>query len=76
MAISKALASSTLVIEVEKGEDSKGVMTYRKKNFPGVKGNATADNLYAVAEGICAVIKNPTRDYFLNDSNMLVNDEL
>lgn len=75
MAISKVLASSTLVIEVENGLNSSGNMTYRKKSFAGVKANATVDNIYAVADGIKAVLKNETRDCFLNDSNMLVNDE-
>ena len=49
--------------------------TYRKKSFAGVKGNAAVENVYAVADAVKAVMKNPTRNYYLNDSNLLDNDE-
>lgn len=75
MAVSKALASSTLIVEMENGLNSKGVMTHKKKSFSGVKGSADVQNLYDVADAIAVVLKNSTRDYFLNDSNMLINDE-
>ena len=48
MAITKVLASSALVIEVENGSDKNGAPTYRKKSFAGVKGNAAVENVYAV----------------------------
>ena len=75
MAITKVLASSALVIEVENGSDKNGAPTYRKKSFAGVKGNAAVENVYAVADAIKAVMKNPTRNYYLNDSNLLDNDQ-
>ena len=75
MAITKVLASSALVIEVENGSDKNGVPTYRKKSFSGVKGDAAVENVYAVADAVKAVLKNPTRNYYLNDSNLLDNDQ-
>ena len=75
MAITKVLASSALVIEVESGSDKNGAPTYRKKSFSGVKGNAAVENVYAVADAVKAVMKKPTRNYYLNDSNLLDNDQ-
>ena len=75
MAITKVLASSALVIEVENGSDKNGVPTYRKKSFSGVKGDAAVENVYAVADAVKAVMKKPTRNYYLNDSNLLDNDQ-
>ena len=75
MAITKVLASSALVIEVENGSDKNGVPTYRKKSFTGVKGDAAVENVYAVADAVKAVMKKPTRNYYLNDSNLLDNDQ-
>lgn len=74
MAINKVLAGSTLVIEIESGQDKNGAPTYRKKSFSGVKGDATAENIYAVADAVKAVLKKPTRNYYLNNSNLLQND--
>ena len=45
MAITKVLASSALVIEVENGSYKNGAPTYRKKSFAGVKGNAAVENV-------------------------------
>ena len=75
MAITKVLASYALVIEVENGSDKNWAPTYRKKSFSGVKGNAAVENVYAVADAVKAVMKNPTRNYYLNDSNLLDNDQ-
>ena len=75
MAITKVLSTSALSIEVENGLDKEGATAYRKKSFSGVKGNATAENIYAVAEAIKAVMKNPTRNYYINDVSVLDNSE-
>ena len=73
MAVLKNPESTSLVLEIESGVDSKGVTTYRKKTFSNINVTATPENVYAVATAIAAVLENGTRDYILKDTSKLVN---
>ena len=42
----------TLSIKLENGENNEGEMTYTTKSFGKLKSSASADCIYAVAEGI------------------------
>ena len=75
MAITKDFARSSLIIEVEAGTNSHGSTIYKKKSFAGVKEEATPEDIYAVAEAIKGVMKNPTKDYLINDLSVLTNSE-
>lgn len=73
MAVVKQLNSTSLVLEIENGTDKAGAPVYRKKSFSGVKGDATAEDAYAVAEAMKSVLANGTRDIYLADTSRLVN---
>ena len=71
MAISKELMTTTLSIEVESGVDNKGNISYKKKNFSGIKGDATPEALATVANAIKLVLANETRYTLVNEISML-----
>lgn len=73
MAVEKLLKTRSLSIEVENGIDKDGNPVYKKKTFSNVKTNVEDDKIYAVAEGIKAVLKDNTRDYFINDISVIQN---
>ncbi len=73
MAVSKVLNATSLSIEVQNGTDKTGAAVYRKKNFSGVKLNASPENVFDVAEAIKGVLSEPTRDYFINETSKLAN---
>ena len=71
MAISKELRTTTLSIEVQSGIDKDGNPSYKKKNFSGIKGDATPEALVTVADAIKLVLANPTRDTLVNEISAL-----
>ncbi|MGL4106749.1 DUF1659 domain-containing protein [Clostridium sp. LP20] len=71
MAVNKIVSSSSLVMEIESGQDKDGNATYKKKTFSGVKTNAAIEDVYAVADAITKVLANDTRDFFLNESSKI-----
>ena len=71
MAISKELRTTTLSIEMQSGIDKDGNPSYKKKNFSGIKGNATPEALATVADAIKLVLANPTRDTLVNEISAL-----
>ena len=71
MAISKELRTTTLSIEVQSGIDKDGNPSYKKKNFSGIKANATPEALVTVADAIKLVLSNPTRDTLVNEISVL-----
>lgn len=73
MAISKIVDSKSFSIEVKSGVDAKGADTYAKKSFSNLRIDATAQNVYDVAEAIKAVLSEPTRAYFVNTASNLIN---
>ena len=74
MAVSKELQTTTLSIEVQSGVDKNGNPSYKKKNFSGVKGDATPEAILTVAEAIKLVLANETRYTFINESSILENN--
>ena len=72
MAISKELRTTTLSIEVQQsGIDKDGNPSYKKKNFSGIKGDATPESLVTVADAIKLVLANQTRYTLVNEISML-----
>lgn len=66
MAYNNVLESVTLSIEVESGVNKVGKQVYRKRNYSGVKGTATAEQIGAVADGIKKVLSVEARDTYKN----------
>ncbi|MVX64814.1 DUF1659 domain-containing protein [Clostridium chromiireducens] len=73
MAVTKSIQTASLSIEVQKDVDKAGDPIYAKKTFSNVKTDATAQNVYDVAEAIKGVMEASTRDCFINESSSLVN---
>lgn len=73
MSVTKTIDSVSLSIEVQKGLDKAGDPIYTKKTFASIKSDATADNVYAVADAIKDVLEAKTKDYFINESSTLTN---
>ena len=71
MAVSKELQTTTLSIEVQSGINKDGIAQYKKKNFSGIKGNATPEALVTVADAIKLVLANQTRDTLVNEISAL-----
>ncbi|ADL52902.1 DUF1659 domain-containing protein [Clostridium cellulovorans] len=72
--INKIINSTSLILEVENGTDSKGATIYKKKTFSGIKTNATVDDVFAVAEAIKSILSKTTKGYYLNESSKLLNN--
>lgn len=73
MAANKELQKVSLAFKLENGSDDEGNTLYKTKSFANVKGSAPADSVYAVAEGIKAVLKNTTVAYYINETSLLQN---
>ena len=73
MAVLKNPESTSLVLEIESGVDSKGITTYRKKTFLNIDVTASDENIYAVATAIASVLEKATRDYLIKNTGKLVN---
>ena len=71
MATSKELKTTTLNIEVQSSVDKDGNPSYKKKNFSGIKANATPEALATVADAIKLVLANQTRYTLVNEISML-----
>ena len=75
MAINKVVSTTSLILEIESGVDSKGSTTYKKKSFSGVKANAPLDNVFAVANAISNVLVKSTNDIYLAETSILSTAE-
>ena len=53
------------------GIDKDGNPSYKKKNFSGIKGDATPEALVTVADAIKLVLANQTRDTLVNEISAL-----
>lgn len=71
MAVVKNLETTTLSLEVENGVDKGGKTVYAKKSFSGVKNNADAEKINAVAQGISSILKQPTRYFYVTEASKL-----
>ncbi|MBM6861418.1 DUF1659 domain-containing protein [Clostridium saudiense] len=73
MAANKELQKVTLSFKLENGLGEEGEKLYKTKSFANIKGSASPDSIYAVAEGIKAVLKNTTVAYYINEPSLLQN---
>lgn len=73
MAIKKSISTASLSIEIQKDVDKAGDQIYTKKSFSNVKVDAAPQKVYAVADAIKGVLGAATRDYFINESSILIN---
>ena len=71
MAVTKQIETTSLSIEVQKGEDKAGDAIYTNKSFSNVRTDVSPENAYAVADAIKGVLSASTRSYFLNDASTL-----
>ena len=63
----------TLSIKLENGENNEGEMTYTTKSFGKLKSSASADCIYAVAEGIRTLLAKTATAYYVNKTELLSN---
>lgn len=73
MAANKELQKVSLSLKLENGVDDEGNTLYKTKSFANLKGSATPDAVYAVAEGIKTVLRNTTVAYYINETSLLQN---
>ncbi|SCJ37674.1 Protein of uncharacterised function (DUF1659) [uncultured Clostridium sp.] len=73
MAANKELQKVSLSFKLENGVDDEGNTLYKTKSFANLKGSATPDAVYAVAEGIKTVLRNTTVAYYINETSLLQN---
>ena len=73
MAANKELQKVSLSFKLENGVDDEGNTLYKTKSFANVKGSASPDSIYAVAEGIKTVLKNTAVAYYVNETSLLQN---
>lgn len=66
MAYNSILKNVTVAIEVENGQDKTGATVFRKRNYSGVKGTATAEQIGIVANAIKTVISKESKDVYKN----------
>lgn len=71
MAISKELMTTTLSIKVQIGIDKDCNLSYKKKNFSGINGDATPEALVTIADAIKLVLSNQTRYTLVNEISIL-----
>lgn len=73
MAANKELQGVTLGFKLENGVDDEGNTIYKTKSLANIKGAATADQIYAVAEGVKTVLKNTAVAYYVTEKSLLQN---
>lgn len=64
----------TLSIKLENGENKDGEKMYTTKSFGNLKPSASADSVYAVAEGIRALLEKTATAYYINKTEKLYNE--
>lgn len=74
MAVNSVKVSSNLVLRVRTGVDSKGNPTFGSTTLRRVKTSAADQNLYDVAQGIQALLKNPVDAILRQDVTELINE--
>ena len=75
MAINKVPATVSLVMEIQIGTDEEENPIYRKKSFSGVKTEASADDIHAVATALAKVLEHPTENFSLVEKSSLETAE-
>lgn len=73
MAANKELQKVSLSFKLENGVDDDGNTVYKTKSFANLKGSASEQAIYNVAEGIKTVLKNSAVAYYVNETSLLQN---
>ena len=71
MAAKKELQKVSLAFKLENGIDDEGNTLYKTKSFANVKGSASAEAIFAVAEGIKTVLRDDAVAYYLNETSII-----
>lgn len=66
MAYNSVLKNVSVGIEVEAGYDKEGNQVFRKRNYSGIKGTATAEQIGIVADAIKSAISKESKDVYKN----------
>lgn len=74
MAANKEIQKVSLSFKLDNGVDDEGKPVYKTKSFANIKGNASADAIFAVAEGIKTVLKDTAVAYYVNETSLLQNE--
>lgn len=74
MAVEKIVSTTSLVIDIENGVNSKGTTVYRKKTFSGVRTNVDPEKVYIVAKAISNVLEANIGNIYLKDSSQLIEN--
>lgn len=73
MAYNSVLKSVTVGIEVEAGHTDAGAQIFRKRNYSGIKGTATAEQIGIVTAAIKAAISKDSKDVYKNSVEQIKN---
>ena len=71
MADNKELQKVSLAFKLENGIDDEGNTLYKTKSFANVKGSASAEAIFAVAEAIKTVLRDDAVAYYLNETSII-----
>ena len=74
MALKKQFYSNTLVIEIENGVNESGNTVFKKKSFTNINNSATDEDINEVANAIISTLDVATRNIYLNNSTLLINE--
>ena len=75
MAINKMPEKASLIMEIQTASDESGSPIYKRKSFPGLKPEATADDIHAVATAISEVLTHPTENFSIVETSTLEQAE-
>lgn len=73
MAVNKIVKSSRLVLQVQTGLKADGTAASKERSFSNVKIDALDADVYAVAQGLAGLQKNPVLAIFRVDEGEMIN---
>lgn len=73
MAVNKIVKSSRLVLQVQTGLKADGTAASKERSFSNVKIDALDADVYAVAQGLAGLQKNPVLAVFRVDEGEMIN---
>ena len=73
MAVNKIVKSSRLVLQVQTGLKADGTAASKERSFTNVKIDALDADVYAVAQGLAGLPKNPVLAVFRVDEGEMIN---
>lgn len=72
MAVSKVPTSTSLVVQVENGLDSKGNTVYRNMSFSNIRTSVDIEKAHAVAVAISNALECPAGNINLKENSQLI----